>query len=142
MTEVTPFYNYEAIVPKLRDVIEAGPGGAGLGAPVAGQLCIEAAVCLVLGLPHSDSPKGCVGDPDRRFAIRLNDANWSSDKARAEGMAEFAIAHLGSATMTAKQRKVWRRHSWSRPSGASCPWRCARSVRPRRCWRRPTVARA
>src|SRR6266702_1211962 len=41
------------------------------------QVCIEAAICQVLGLPHGDDP-GCVADSVRRFKIALNDASWSS----------------------------------------------------------------
>ncbi len=48
----------------------------GKGSPVPGELCLEAAICLALGLPHGDAPP-CVAEPDRQFAIGLNDADWS-----------------------------------------------------------------
>ena len=47
-----------------------------------GQMCIEAAVCTMLGLPHGDDP-GCVSAAVRSFKIRLNDSAWSSPAARA-----------------------------------------------------------
>ena len=60
-----------------------------------GQMCIEAAVCAALGLPHGDDP-GCVASSVRRFKIILNDSNWSSLKARAKGLRDLGIAQLGS----------------------------------------------
>jgi len=69
---------------------------AGVGNPVPGQLCLEAAICLALGLPHGDQPP-CVAGEDRRFAIGLNDAPWSSPAARAEGMLPLGLAQLGTA---------------------------------------------
>jgi hypothetical protein len=59
------------------------------------QMCIEAAVCYALGLPHGDAPK-CVSYAVRSFKIRLNDANWSSPAARATGLRDLGIAQLGS----------------------------------------------
>ncbi len=44
----------------------------GKGSPVPGELCLEAAICLALGLPHGDAPP-CVAEPDREFAIGLSD---------------------------------------------------------------------
>src|SRR5690349_15232890 len=67
----------------------------GLGVQKPGQMCVEAAVCFALGLPHGDNPP-CVGSAVRGYKIRLNDSNWSSDKARADGMRRVAIAQLGS----------------------------------------------
>jgi hypothetical protein len=49
-------------------------------------MCVEAAVCYALGLPHSDNPP-CVGYAVRQYKIRLNDSNWSSNEARAKGHA-------------------------------------------------------
>jgi hypothetical protein len=49
-------------------------------------------------LPHGDEPK-CVGYAVRRFKISLNDAEWSSNEARADGMRKIAIAQLGSDTI-------------------------------------------
>ena len=59
------------------------------------QVCIEAAICQTLGLPHSDDP-GCVADAVRTFKIALNDSKWSSPKARAEGLRDLGLAQLGS----------------------------------------------
>jgi hypothetical protein len=58
-------------------------------------MCVEAAVCFALGLPHGDDP-GCVSAPLRRLKIRLNDSRWSSDRARAAGLRRLAVAQLGS----------------------------------------------
>lgn len=60
-----------------------------------GQMCIEAAICTVLGLPHSDDPK-CVSKAVRSFKIALNDKRWSSPKARAKGLRDLGLAQLGS----------------------------------------------
>ncbi len=68
----------------------------GLGDPKPGQVCIEAAICLGLGLPHGDKP-ACVARSLRAISIRINDRAWSSDVARAEGMRRLGIAQLGSA---------------------------------------------
>ena len=59
------------------------------------QVCIEAAICQTLGLPHGDDP-GCVAHSVRHFKICLNDAHWSSPKARAKGLRDLGIAQLGS----------------------------------------------
>lgn len=67
----------------------------GFGDPVPGQMCVEAAVCYAMGLPHGDNPK-CVSASVRRFNIELNDLRWSSNKARARGLRRVAIAQLGS----------------------------------------------
>ncbi len=66
----------------------------GIGSPDS-QMCIEAAVCNALGLPHDDDPK-CVTDAVRRYKIRLNDVGWSSVTARANGLRKLGIAQLGS----------------------------------------------
>ena len=67
----------------------------GLGDPEPGKMCVEAAVCFALGLPHGDDPN-CVSQAVRAFKMGLNDANWPSNKARSKGMAKIAIAQLGS----------------------------------------------
>jgi hypothetical protein len=60
------------------------------------QVCIEAAICEALGLPHGDDPK-CVAASVRRFKIRLNDSTrWSSPMARANGLRDLGLAQLGS----------------------------------------------
>lgn len=83
------------IAEKVRDTVAAGLV-SGVGEPVPGQMCVEAAVCFALGLPHGDDP-GCVAQPLRRLKIRLNDAGWSSKLARATGLRRLAVAQLGSA---------------------------------------------
>jgi hypothetical protein len=79
---------------KVLEVVDAGLSG-GMGFPVPGHMCVEAAVCYALGQPHGDEPE-CVNDAVRRFKIELNDAKWSSNKARAQGMRRLAIAQLGT----------------------------------------------
>ena len=84
----------EAVARKVLETVDAGLVH-GLGNPVPGQMCVEAAVNYALGFPHGDDPK-CVGRAVRAYKIRLNDSSWSSDKARAKGMRRVAIAQLGS----------------------------------------------
>jgi len=84
----------EPLVRKLLSMVDAGLV-SGLGDPIPGQMCVEAAISYALGEPHSDGPS-CV-DPVVRIAkIRLNDADWSSARSRAKGMRRVAIAQLGS----------------------------------------------
>lgn len=66
----------------------------GQGSP-NGQMCIEAAICQTMGLPHGDDP-GCVSAAVRSFKINLNDSPWSSPAARAKGLYDLGIAQLGS----------------------------------------------
>jgi len=61
----------------------------------SGQMCIEAAICSVLGMDHGDDPQ-CVAKSVRSFKISLNDRSWSSSKARAEGLRDLGLAQLGS----------------------------------------------
>ena len=67
----------------------------GVGEPEPGKMCVEAAVCYALGLPHGDDP-GCVSSALRSLKIRLNDSDWSSDDARAGGLKRLSVAQLGS----------------------------------------------
>jgi hypothetical protein len=69
---------------------------SGIGAPEPGKMCVEAAVCYAMGLPHGDRPT-CVAPALRALQVRLNDSCWSSDMARAKGLRRLAIAQLGSA---------------------------------------------
>ena len=89
----------ETVARKLLTVVDAGLSH-GMGDPTPGNMCIEAAVCYALGMPHSDDPK-CVArlrrSALRRLKIRLNDSAWSSKTARAKGMRRLALAQLGSA---------------------------------------------
>ncbi|CAM6053486.1 unnamed protein product [Sphagnum tenellum] len=61
-----------------------------------GQMCIEAAICAALDLPHGDAPT-CVASAVRSYKIALNDSNWSSSEARAKGLRSIGIAQVGSA---------------------------------------------
>ena len=79
---------------KVLDTVDAGLC-SGVGTPEPGKMCVEAAVNFAMGRPHGDEPS-CVGSAVRRFKIELNDANWSSNAARASGMRKIAIAQLGS----------------------------------------------
>lgn len=62
-----------------------------------GQMCIEAAICTVLDMPHGDAPV-CVTPAVRRYKIRLNDSpRWLSPKSRADGLRALGLAQIGSA---------------------------------------------
>ena len=80
---------------KVLEIVDAGLV-YGLGDPEPGKMCVEAAVCYAMGLPHGDQPN-CVAPSLRGFKIRLNDAAWSSPAARAKGLRRLAVAQLGSA---------------------------------------------
>src|SRR5262245_5989307 len=80
---------------KVIEVVAAGLT-RGLGTPVPGQMCVEAAVKYALGEPHGDDPS-CVAPALRALKIQLNDSAWSSDQARSRGMRRLAVAQLGSA---------------------------------------------
>jgi len=84
-------------VDHARKVLETVDAGLchGKGRPVPGQMCVEAAVCFALGLPHSDEPP-CVAPCVRSFKVRLNDAGWSTNKARASGLRALSVGQLGS----------------------------------------------
>jgi hypothetical protein len=79
---------------KVMDTVDAGLV-TGVGIPRPGAMCVEAAVCYALGLPHGDDPD-CVSRALRHLKIRLNDSNWSSDTARAMGLRRLALIQLGS----------------------------------------------
>lgn len=79
---------------KVRETVDAGLC-SGVGQPIPGQMCVEAAVCFALGLPHSDDPP-CVSRAVRSLKIALNDAAWSSHEARGRGLRRLALAQLGS----------------------------------------------
>lgn len=62
-----------------------------------GQMCIEAAICTVLDMPHGDAPV-CVTPAVRRYKIRLNDSRrWLSPESRADGLRALGLAQIGSA---------------------------------------------
>ena len=60
-----------------------------------GQMCVEAAICVALDLPHGDDPD-CVEPAVRSYKIAINEANWSSPTARATGLRNVGIAQIGS----------------------------------------------
>ena len=80
---------------KVRETVAAGLVN-GMGRPEPGHMCVEAAVCYAMGLPHSDRPT-CVSPAIRALKIALNDKLWSSNEARAKGLARLALVQLGSA---------------------------------------------
>jgi hypothetical protein len=84
----------EALVNKLLDTVDAGLV-SGLGEPVPGKMCVEAAISYALGERHGDTPS-CVAPSVRSGQVTLNDSHWSSPAARAEGLRRVAIAQLGS----------------------------------------------
>ena len=84
------------IASKVLNVVDYGLV-KGMGSPQPGEMCVEAAVCYALGLPHGDNPESCVASSVRAGKIQLNDSSWSSPQARAKGMRRVAIAQLGSA---------------------------------------------
>jgi hypothetical protein len=82
------------IARKVLATVDAGLVN-GVGKPKPGQMCVEAAVCYALGLPHGDDPD-CVSRALRALKIRLNDSKWSSNEARAKGLRRLALVQLGS----------------------------------------------
>jgi hypothetical protein len=84
----------KTIAKKVLKIVDTGLV-CGLGSPIPGRMCVEAAVCFALGEPHGDSPS-CVDEVVRSFKIRLNDSAWSCDAARTKGMRRIAVAQLGS----------------------------------------------
>ena len=91
----------KAIARKVLSVVDAGLVN-GVGSPIPGKMCVEAAVCFALGEPHGDKPT-CVGAVVRRYKININDGPWSSDKARTAGLRRVAIAQLGSDQIDQKE---------------------------------------
>lgn len=67
----------------------------GQGEPIPGQMCVEAAVCYAMGLPHDDQPP-CVHPNLRSLKIMINDKNWSSNESRAKGLVRMAVLQLGT----------------------------------------------
>ena len=90
MTEVTEEFSRRVLA-----VVDAGLV-EGLGDPEPGKMCVQAAVCYAMGIPHSDKPT-CVSESLRFLQIKLNDSSWSNNTARTKGLRRLAIAQLGSA---------------------------------------------
>jgi hypothetical protein len=84
----------QKIAQKVLDTVNAGLV-AGIGEPIPGKMCVEAAVCFAMGLPHGDSPP-CVSPALLGLKISLNDAGWSSNLARTNGLRELALLQLGT----------------------------------------------
>jgi len=83
------------IAAKVLATVDAGLT-YGLGNNTPGEMCVEAAVCYALGLPHGDDPK-CVASSLRMLKINLNDSHyWGSDDNRAKGLRKLAILQLGT----------------------------------------------
>ena len=82
------------IAKKVIETVDAGLC-SGLGKPIPGEMCVEAAVCYALGFPHGDEPI-CVSRALRMLKMRLNDSCWSSNAARASGLRKLSILQLGS----------------------------------------------
>jgi len=61
----------------------------------SGQVCIEAAISLALGEGLRDEPS-CVHPRIRELTINLNDNEWSSSEARAQGLYKLGLAQLGT----------------------------------------------
>lgn len=85
--------DFQTLVPRIDSILSRGLS-AGVG-QAGKQVCIEAAICEALDLPHGDDPL-CVAASVRSYKIRLNDSNWSSAAARAAGLRDLGIAQLGS----------------------------------------------
>jgi hypothetical protein len=84
---------------RVLKVVDAGLS-VGVGDPVPGRMCVEAAVNYAMGLPHGDEPP-CVAEPVRTLKINLNDhEGWADDQSRAKGLRALAIAQLGSNTLS------------------------------------------
>jgi len=83
------------IATRVLATVDAGLS-MGPGKPIPGHMCVEAAVCFALGLPHGDNPP-CVDPAVRELKIGINDTPWESRASRARGMRRLAIAQLGTA---------------------------------------------
>lgn len=68
-----------------------------------GRTCIEGAISLVFEGHLGDKPR-CVHEVDRRWAIKINDARWSSPEARAQALFPIALAQIDTA---GKDRVKW-----------------------------------
>ena len=82
---------------KVLEIVDHGLSN-GLGVAEPGKLCVEAAVCLALGLPHGDNPP-CVGPAVRSYKISLNDSCGLPPLERAALLRRLAVAQLGSDTI-------------------------------------------
>jgi len=95
--------DFTEIIPKIDKILARGLS-KGIG-EAGKQVCVEAAICEALNLPHGDNP-GCVSKAVRRYKIELNDCKWSSPDARAKGLRNLAIAQLGTKDVIQDQRFI------------------------------------
>jgi hypothetical protein len=79
---------------RVTDIVSAGLV-VGLGHPIPGEMCLEAAICLALGESHGDSPS-CVALPDRNYAMALQDAYPGTIAERAALFLPLGLAQLGT----------------------------------------------
>lgn len=80
---------------RVLEIVDAGLT-SGLGDPIPGRMCVEAAVCFAFGEGHDDEPR-CVDPRIRKIKITINDAEWwDSDIDRAKGLRKLAILQLGT----------------------------------------------
>jgi len=91
----------QELVNKIDSLLDKGVTCGFSQDPKPGDMCVEQAVSYALGEEVTDKPS-CVGKEVRWFVTRLNDRNWSSNSARAEGMRELSIAQLGSNSLDQK----------------------------------------
>ncbi len=91
---MTAEIDFPTVIKKFDAILERGLS-KGLGDRF-GQMCVEAAICAAMDLPHDDKPN-CVELYVRKFKISLNDQAWSSPQARAVGLRDLGIAQIGSA---------------------------------------------
>lgn len=88
-------YVNSILAKRVLRTVDAGLCG-GMGEPVPGEMCVEAAVCFAMGINHSDEPP-CVAEEVREVKIKLNDLDYSSRKARAKALRKLAVLQLGTA---------------------------------------------
>jgi hypothetical protein len=118
----------KAVIKTLLSVVDQGLT-RGVGKPIPGQMCVEAAVCYSLGLPHGDDPQ-CVAPSLRQLKIRLNDSNWSSTEARAAGLRRLAVIQLGSKDVLDEKEFVRRLVDYAIRKSAPMALRAAASIHP------------
>jgi len=85
----------QQLVNKIHCLLDKGVTPGISKDPKPGKMCLEQVISYALGEEITDRPS-CVGVQVREFVIALNDKDWSSPSARAEGMRELSIAQLGS----------------------------------------------
>jgi len=83
------------LVNKIHSFLDKGVTPGLSKDPKPGSMCLEQIVSYALEEEINDKPS-CVGKQVRWFVVSLNDCDWSSPSARAEGIRDLAIAQLGS----------------------------------------------